>query len=168
MNTAYLAIDPGSKGYAAILYPDGTIHTVPLCGLSPAQIYTELSAQANTIKERGWLVVAVIEHVHAIFGSSAKATFQFGQNFGTLIGIISAMQIPLHLIPPRKWQSSVWTAADRHKDEGGRINPKRTSLNAARRIYPKEDLRRTQRCSMPDDNKVDAMLIAYYARKSNL
>lgn len=168
MSTAYIALDPGSKGYAAILRPDGQTHTIPLSGLTPTQIHAELSRHAALLRGCDWQPVAVIEHVHAIHGSSAKATFQFGQNFGTLIGIISAMQLPLHLIPPRVWQKSVWSAADRQYDPTGRVNPKRTSLNAARRLFPAVDLRRTPRCTLPDDNKADALLLAYYARKSNL
>jgi len=49
-----------------------------------------------------------------------------------------------------------------------RIDTKATSINAARRLFPEVDLRKSERSKKPDDNKVDSMLMAEYARRRNL
>jgi hypothetical protein len=48
------------------------------------------------------------------------------------------------------------------------VDTKNTSYNAARRLFPNIDFRKSERCKSFDDNKVDATLIAEYARRKNL
>lgn len=48
------------------------------------------------------------------------------------------------------------------------VNTKKTSMNAAKRIFPNVDFRKNERCKKPDDNKIDSLLIAEYARRKNL
>ena len=48
------------------------------------------------------------------------------------------------------------------------VDPKPTSINAARRLFPNIDLRKNERCKKIDDNKVDSLLMAEYARRKNL
>ena len=43
---------------------------------------------------------AVIEDVHAIFGSSAKATFEFGKIVGILEALLVANSIPFTKVAP--------------------------------------------------------------------
>ena len=48
------------------------------------------------------------------------------------------------------------------------VNTKETSMNAAKRLFPNIDFRRTTKCKNLDDNKVDATLMCEYARRKNL
>ena len=48
------------------------------------------------------------------------------------------------------------------------VDTKSTSINAARRLFPNIDLRKNERCTKTDDNKVDSLLMAEYARRKNL
>ena len=41
-------------------------------------------------------------------------------------------------------------------------------INAAKRLFPDIDFRRTSKCKNIDDNMCDAMLMAEYARRKNL
>jgi hypothetical protein len=41
-------------------------------------------------------------------------------------------------------------------------------MNAAKRLFPNIDFRRTTKCKNLDDNKVDATLMCEYARRKNL
>ena len=120
-----------------------------------------------------------MEEVHAIFGSSAKATFSFGEIFGLLKGIIIASELPYNLVQPKTWQKDIWSNADvvheyKKVAKNGEvvtrivINTKATSIIAARRIFPNTDLRKTPRSKNADDNKVDSLLIAEFARRHNL
>lgn len=48
------------------------------------------------------------------------------------------------------------------------VNTKKTSINAAQRLFPNIDFRKNGRCRNIDDNKVDSLLIAEYGRRMNL
>ena len=48
------------------------------------------------------------------------------------------------------------------------VNTKQTSFNAAKRIFPEVDFRKTERCKNYDDNKVDSVLLSEYGRRKNL
>lgn len=157
----YLGIDPGSKGYISVILPDNTITYFSFLDATPLQISDFLHLY------KGQDVHCVMEEVHAIFGSSAKATFAFGEIFGLLKGLLIANEIPYTLVPPKTWQKEIWTHDDEEKN-GNKIDTKKTSINAARRLYPREDFRRTPSCKNIDDNKVDSLLIATYAKRKNL
>lgn len=138
-----------------------------------ADTFAEIRAKYENIS-------CVIEDVHALFNSAAKATFSFGENKGMLIGLLCANKIPYTLVPAKEWQSCIWTNADKEydyklvKDKKGNetakktVNTKKTSINAAKRLFPYTDLRRSSACKNIDDNKVDALLMSEYARRKNL
>ncbi len=66
------------------------------------------------------------------------------------------------LIQPKAWQKKLWEGV-RPIVKNGKIDTKAMSLSAASKLFPKETFLRTVRCKKPDDNFVDAALIAYYA-----
>lgn len=163
MGKVYIGIDPGADGYMAVITEDG-YHFV---GIDDSGYKEVAAVLADCI--RGGQCVAVIEDVHAVFGSSAKGTFNFGYSKGVLVGLLIALQIPYVLVPPKEWQVGVWVNADKEWEnkERKKVNTKATSLNAARRLFPTVDLRRTEKCKKPHDGKVDALLMAEYARRKN-
>lgn len=156
----YIGIDPGSKGYITILGEGGDISFFSIADNTVLQVSDFLAFF------KGKEVHCVMEEVHAIFGSSAKATFAFGEIFGLLKGLLIANEIPYTLVPPKTWQKEIWTHSDEEKD-GNKINTKKTSINAAQRLYPRLDLKRTPACKNIDDNKVDSLLIATYAKRKS-
>ena len=167
MGKTIIAIDPGEKGFVTV-YQDGqyTFHAIA------DHDREELARIINSYFDPFEPVVAVMEEVHAVFGSSAKSTFNFGEVFGFLKGILIASGIPYHLVQPKSWQSEIWINEDkvwRYKVDGKKmVDTKNTSIAAARRLFPSVDLRRTPKCKGPDDNKVDSLLICEYARRKNL
>ena len=174
MNRVYLGIDPGSKGFLT-LYGDNVME---FYSIDDNDFY-RLGDILHGIKDRYPNVVCIMEEIHAIFGSSAKATFSFGEINGLLKGLLIANKIPYHLIQPKKWQSEIWDFKDmvvsyknvtiRGKEvQKKEVNTKQTSANAAKRIFPNVDFRKSERCKKIDDNKVDSLLIAEYARRKNL
>ena len=46
----------------------------------------------------------VIEHVSAMPGQGVTSMFNFGQSFGILKGICTAMQLPMFFVRPNKWK----------------------------------------------------------------
>lgn len=170
----YLGIDVGSKGFITL----NTGNELKFFSIADNDTY-QLSNILRDIKELYPNVVCAMEEIHAIFGSSAKATFAFGEINGLLKGLLIANKIPYHLVQPKTWQKEMWDNKDlvvsyknikvKGKDVSKKeINTKQTSINAAKRIFPHIDLRKTERCKNIDDNKVDSLLIAEYGRRKNL
>lgn len=159
----YIGIDPGSKGYITLSTEDGYEY------ISIADnTFREIAKQLAEWKYRHADVFAVMEEIHPVFGSSAKGTFTFGEIFGLLQGLLIASEIPYHLVQPKEWQKEMWINADKVYKTGQKIDTKATSLNAAERLFPNIDLKRTPACRKPDDNKVDSLLICEFAKRKNL
>lgn len=170
-----MAIDPGSKGYVA-MQVDGEFKFFAVADYDILALATEF----KSIRERHDDIVCVIEDVHAIHGSSAASTFTFGFNKGYLIGLLAASRIPYVLVQPKEWQKAMWCNSDivyatRHSmSKTGKVitrkpvDTKNTSINAARRLFPNIDFRKSERSKSVDDNKVDATLMCEYARRMNL
>lgn len=170
----YLGIDVGSKGFITL----NNGREYQFYSIADNDIY-QLSDIFKGIKDEYPNIVCVMEEIHAIHNSSAKATFAFGEINGILKGLLMANKIPYHLVQPKVWQKEMWDNKDLvvayktivKKDKTitkKEVNTKQTSLNAAKRIFPNIDFRKTERCKNPDDNKVDSLLIAEYARRKNL
>lgn len=129
-------------------------------------------------EESGGNVACCMEEIHAVFGSSAKGTFSFGEVYGVLQGLLIATGIPYHLVPPKTWQKEIWVHADKVWKSSGRtgkdgkplrsVDQKPTSINAAVRLFPQTDFRRSVKCRNVDDNKCDATLICEYGRRKNI
>lgn len=171
----YLGIDVGKKGFLALNKGDNDFE---FYSIEDNDAY-KLGDIMSDIKLRYPNVVCVIEQVHALYGSSASSTFQFGETNGLLKGLLIANKISYHLVQPKAWQKEMWDNKDvvfeyttiSKKDGEHRIKKvatKATSTNAAKRIFPMIDFRRTERCKNLDDNKIDATLLSEYGRRKNL
>lgn len=170
----YIGIDVGSKGFIS-MQKDGkwqffSIEDNDLYQLSQIM----MNARADNLN-----IACVIEDVHAVFGSSAKATFAFGFNKGYLIGLLAANHIPYTLVQPKDWQKEMWSNSDMvvtykevtvkgKKVSKKEVNTKQTSINCAKRLFPTMDFRKSERSKKIDDNKVDSILMCEYARRKNL
>ena len=111
------------------------------------QLFNEIKERISFSKYEN--ISVVVEHVSAMPGQGVTSMFNFGQSFGVIKGICSAMQLPIHFIRPTKWKKY--------------FNLIKTSKDASRsraiEIFPKasEKLKRKK-----DSNKADAILIASY------
>ena len=170
----YIGIDPGSRGFISVQY-NGEFS---FYSIEDNDLYQLSEIMAN-IRNTYSNIVCVIEQIHAIFGSSAKATFSFGEIYGQLQALLIANKIPYVLIQPKTWQKEMWQNADmvvnykkvvlKGKETIRKeVDTKNTSINAAKRLFPHIDFRKSERCKKLDDNKVDATLMSEYARRKNL
>ena len=107
-----IGIDPGING-AICLFKDGKIVDVfemPKMAVgkknksqvNASQIFNEI--QKAIEGEDKTKVIAVIEQVSAMPGQGVTSMFNFGQSFGVLKGIFSAMQISMDFVSPIKWK----------------------------------------------------------------
>lgn len=170
----YIGIDPGTKGFIAV----NNGQDVEFLSINDNDFYA-ISDFLTNIKEKYNNVVCIMEEVHAIFGASAKSTFSFGEINGVLKGLLMANKIPYHLVQPKNWQKEMWDNKDmdasytiqmRNGKEISKkvVNTKQTSINAAKRLFPTIDLRKTTKCKNIDDNKCDSLLLSEYGRRKNL
>ncbi len=157
----YCGLDVGKKGALSIIHGD-TIESYSFVDYDIDYICEKLK-EINALDS----CYALVEDVHAVFGSSAKSTFEFGYQKGMLVGILKASYIPYSLIPPKTWQNGVWERCDKVMD-GTKVKTKDTSINCAKRIFPNISLKRTPKCTNPDDGICDSLLMAEYARRKNL
>ena len=107
-----IGIDPGISG-SICFFEDGKILDViemPTMNegkknkrqVNGAQIYNEITDRINKLQKQD--VRVVVEQVSAMPGQGVTSMFNFGQSFGIIKGICSAMQLPLYFVRPTKWK----------------------------------------------------------------
>ena len=106
-----IGIDPGISG-SICFFKDGRILEViemPVMTegkknkkqVNGAQIYNEFLKRINKKEDE---IRVVIEQVSAMPGQGVTSMFNFGQSYGILKGICSAMQLPMFFVRPAKWK----------------------------------------------------------------
>ena len=151
-----IGIDPGISG-SICFFEDGKILEViemPVMNegkknkkqVNGAQIYNEFLKRINRKDDE---IRVVIEQVSAMPGQGVTSMFNFGQSFGILKGICSAMQLPMFFVRPAKWKK-YFNLINSQKD---------ASRTRAIEIFPYFS---TQLSKKKDSNKADAILIASF------
>ncbi len=112
-----------------------------------SQIFNEISKRIKEIDKKN--IRVIIEHVSAMPGQGVTSMFNFGQSFGILKGICSAMQISMYFIRPAKWKK-YFNLINSEKD---------ASRTKAIEIFPYFS---SNLAKKKDSNKADAILIASY------
>jgi crossover junction endodeoxyribonuclease RuvC len=152
-----IGIDPGISG-AICFFEDGQIKEIigmPVMAdgkknkrqVNGPQVYNEISSRINKFSKKD--ITVVIEQVSAMPGQGVTSMFNFGQSFGVLKGICSAMQLSMFFIRPVKWKKYfglIKTEKDASRTKVIEIFP-----------YISSELSRKK-----DSNKADAVLIASF------
>ena len=112
-----------------------------------SQIYNEISKRLDKIESHQ--IKVIIEQVSAMPGQGVTSMFNFGQSFGILKGICSAMQLPMYFVRPAKWKK-YYNLINSEKD---------ASRTRAIEIFPSFS---SQLSKKKDSNKADAILIASF------
>jgi len=152
-----IGIDPGISG-AICFFSDGKILDVvemPTMTegkknkkqVNGSQVYNEISKRIKQIDRLD--IKVVIEQVSAMPGQGVTSMFNFGQSYGILKGMCSAMQLPMYFVRPAKWKK-YFSLINSEKD---------ASRTKAIEIFPYFSSNLTKK---KDSNKADAILIASY------
>jgi hypothetical protein len=164
-----IGIDPGKNGGITSL-EDNEIHqyTIPKIKGSTKVDYRKLDG--IIAQWRGCDTHVFIEEVHALYGSSAGATFSFGYICGVTMGMIVSAKVPFTLVQPKVWQKVMFKGIPDirkpYKDgKKGKTDTKAMALIAAKRLFPGMDFLATQRSKNPHDGLVDSIIIAEYGRR---
>ena len=152
-----IGIDPGISG-AICFFKDGEVKEIidmPVMAdgkknkrqINGPQTYNEILTRINKFPKKD--IIVVIEQVSAMPGQGVTSMFNFGQSFGVLKGICSAMQLSMFFIRPAKWKKYfglIKTEKDASRTKVIEIFP-----------YISSELSRKK-----DSNKADAVLIASF------
>ena len=152
-----IGIDPGISG-SICFFKDGKVDDViemPNMAdgkknkrqVNGAQIYNEIFLRIKNFNKED--IRVVIEHVSAMPGQGVTSMFNFGQSFGVLKGICSAMQLPMYFVRPAKWKK-YFNLINSEKD---------ASRTKAIEIFPYIS---SQLSKKKDANKADAILLACF------
>ena len=152
-----IGIDPGISG-SICFFKDGKILDViemPTMTegkknkkqVNGSQIYNEILKKVNKLETND--IRVIVEQVSAMPGQGVTSMFNFGQSFGILKGICSAMQLPLYFVRPAKWKK-YFNLINSEKD---------ASRTRAIEIFPYFS---SQLSKKKDANKADAILIASF------
>ena len=156
-------IDPGISGAISILENKNVIEVVDMPTMidgkknkrqiNSAQVTNIIKESLNKDKDKE--VVVVVEHVNAMPGQGVTSMFNFGQSFGVIKGICSALSLPIYFVRPAKWKKH--------------FNLIKTNKDASRtkviQIYPEISSKLSRK---KDSNKADAILIARYFNDTQL
>lgn len=158
----YLGIDIGKQGCLVLLRKDKQrIFRFGIPLLSNSEY--DLNRLTNFLKSwKGYVKHVSLEHLHAIYGASAKSTFSFGYINGAVEGSLAAHEFSYTKIRAKKWQKEMFEGIDRVKDT------KLNSIAAAKKLFPDFKLVLTERSKKANHNVSDALLLAEYARRKNL
>ena len=112
-----------------------------------SQIFNEISERIKKIDKKD--IKVIIEQVSAMPGQGVTSMFNFGQSYGILKGICSAMQLPMYFVRPAKWKK-YFNLINSEKD---------ASRTNAIEIFPHFSAQLSRK---KDSNKADAILIASF------
>jgi len=152
-----IGIDPGLSG-SICFFLDGEIMDVvemPTMTegkknkkqVNGSQVFNEITERIKKIEKKK--IKVVIEQVSAMPGQGVTSMFNFGQSFGILKGICSAMRLPVYYVRPAKWKK-YFNLINSEKD---------ASRSRAIEIFPYFS---THLSKKKDSNKADAILISSF------
>ena len=158
-----IGIDPGITG-AICFFENGEVKDIiemPNMAdgkknkrqINGPQIYNEILSRIKDIPKKD--ISVVIEQVSAMPGQGVTSMFNFGQSFGVIKGICSAMQLSMHFVRPAKWK----------KYFGLIKSEKDASRTKVIEIFPYISSKLSRK---KDSNKADAILIARYFSDTQL
>ena len=152
-----IGIDPGISGSICFFKDGKVVDIIEMPNMAEgkknkrqvngAQIYNEISLRIKNFNKED--IKVVIEQVSAMPGQGVTSMFNFGQSFGVLKGICSAMQLPMYFVRPAKWKK-YFNLINSQKD---------ASRTKAIEVFPYIS---PQLSRKKDSNKADAILIASF------
>ena len=152
-----IGIDPGISGAISFFENGGVKEVIEMPTMVDGkknkkqvngnQVYNEFRNRIQKIPREK--IYVVVEQVSAMPGQGVTSMFNFGQSFGVIKGICSAMQLPIIFVRPAKWKK-YFNLINTEKD---------ASRTKVIEIFPYIS---TKLSKKKDANKADAILIASF------
>ncbi len=152
-----IGIDPGIAGAICFFSEGNVIDVIDMPTMAEGkknkrqvngrQIFNEIKSIKNKFSNQE--ISVVVEQVSAMPGQGVTSMFNFGQSFGVIKGICSAMELPIYYVRPAKWKK-YFNLINSEKD---------ASRTKVIEMFPKISHKLSKK---KDNNKADAILIAKY------
>ena len=152
-----IGIDPGISGAICFFESDiiKDVIEMPVMAdgkknkrqINGPQIVNEIQKRIENIPMKN--IFVVVEHVSAMPGQGVTSMFNFGQSFGVIKGICSALKLPIYFVRPVKWKKYFNLIK----------TDKEASRSKAIQIFPYISSKLSKK---KDNNKADAILIASF------
>ncbi len=152
-----IGIDPGVNGAISVLDKRKVKDVIDMPTMAEGkknkrqingrQIFNEISSRIDSYSSEN--INVVVEQVSAMPGQGVTSMFNFGQSFGVIKGICSAMQLPIFFVRPAKWKKH-FDLINSQKD---------ASRTRAIEMFPNISSILSKK---KDANKADAILIASF------
>lgn len=157
-------IDGGKDGAIVILNPDGgiiSLHKTPLVKSAKGRdeydipgivrILKSMPTPSNFTLEKGQPMPAKM--------GGAIANFSRGYSFGLYQAVLTALGISYNVVAPRTWQKVLFTGVNVE-------DTKAASILVAKRLWPAQDWRKSERAVKDNDGLTDAALLAYWGLRT--
>jgi crossover junction endodeoxyribonuclease RuvC len=146
-----LGIDPGLSGGIAAITQDGD-----LIAVSDLPVIRDGKLSWIDGGElRSWILAlpgdkrVIVERVTPMPKQGLGSTFNFGVGFGSLLGTVQSLGLPIELVTSGVWKGALGLSRD-----------KRASLDRARLLYPSADLTLAKH-----EGRAESILIAHWAQR---
>ena len=140
----FVGIDPGLSGGIAF-YDDALPDRAEAFDLPVVAKVIDGRNLAALITRHG-ARKAIIENVHSMPKQGVASTFTFGRSFGTAIGIIEGLGLPVTYVAPTKWKKHFGLDSDAEKSRAAALN-----------LFPQTSMLFARK---KDHNRAEAALIA--------
>lgn len=153
----FVGIDPGKRGALVAVGSGAVVHQARMPWLGGAGIDAPgLVAELLEVRALGRVRVCAVERAQAMPKQGVSSMFRYGRDYGVVLGVLAALQVPHVTVSPRRWQGSIC---------GGRGGaPKARAILVAGRRLPGLDML-PGRCRRPHDGIADAACLALYAHE---
>ena len=152
-----IGIDPGITGAICFFFRGKVIDVIDMPTMADGkknkkqvngrQIFNEIKYIKKKFLSENMGVV--VEQVSAMPGQGVTSMFNFGQSFGVIKGICSAMELPIFYVRPAKWKK-YFNLINTEKD---------ASRTKVIEMFPEISHKLSKK---KDNNKADSILIAQY------
>jgi crossover junction endodeoxyribonuclease RuvC len=146
----YIGLDPGKGGGIAILDQTGLVVDTTKMPETERDLYEWLRPRLTWFGNAEARAFAILERVSASPQMGVVSAFTFGKGYGTLLGLLTALDVPFEQVAPSRWQAMLQCQT------GG---DKNISKRKAQQLYPKVSVTHAI---------ADALLLAEYARRFQL
>jgi len=157
----FISIDGGLNGAIVVLIGEVILEKIKMPIVSTTKGKNEYDVTAIIeILNRYPDALIVIEKAQAMPKLGTVQAFNFGKNYGIMLGVFTALKRRYFIVHSKTWQTEMFRDMN-YKDT------KQASVIAAQRLFPGEDFTATERSKKQHDGITDALLLAVFAQRKH-
>lgn len=157
----FVGIDPGKDGGIVSIDETGKILEkikIPLIKGKGTKSEYDIPAVVDIVRTTPVPSLFILEKSQPMPMSGISAQFHRGFSSGLWQGVLVSLGLPYEIIHPRTWQKVFFRDVNTE-------DTKQASIIVAKRLWPKEDWRKSERARNPDVGFTDAALLAEFGRR---